>query len=188
MDINEFLRNGGYVVPNPNYNPKSKKNKEPRYVVSNIPSSGITGSQYQLTLESQKSSLLGKESEFERALDYHLSPSMNNVGLDYDLARAQDWYTKAFNGIVMQGLIGELALGISKGGADLAVALTRDVPIKVIDYTLDKIFGTGPVLQKTVGYNSFDYSNPVSSGLGSLPSFCNKCLDVRINLLIVSTI
>lgn len=174
MDINEFLRNGGYVVPNPNYNPKSKKNKEPRYVVSNIPSSGITGSQYQLTLESQKSSLLGKESEFERALDYHLSPSMNNIGLDYDLARAQAWYTKAFNGIVMQGLIGELALGIPKGGADLAVALTRDVPIKVIDYTLDKIFGTGPVLQKTVGYNSFNYSNPVSSGLGSLQDYIRE--------------
>ena len=140
MDVLDFInRNGQRTVPNPNYNPKSKKNTEPPTIIvpdaQPIPDDVIEMAKRDaLNQFSIDSGTADKYREF--GLNYN--PKEN---LDKQLADAQSNWSKAVNALG-QTLVSEIAIGIPKGVSDL------------IDFVGQK-----------VGLSDPNYSNPVSQFL-----------------------
>lgn len=144
MNIAKLIESGGYVeVPNPNYNPRAKKNKQPKTIKV------LSGNQ-----EVDDAVMLGREGEenkwsvdagsIQKYRDYGINytPQAAASGsLDKQLADAQGTFTKVGNSIA-QAVVSELALGIPKGFTDL------------ID-----------VVGQAVGLSDKDYTNPVSAKL-----------------------
>lgn len=140
MDVLDFInRNGQRTVPNPNYNPKSKKNTEsPTIIVPDaqpIPDDVIEMAKRDaLNQFSIASGTADKYREF--GLNYN--PKDN---LDKQLADAQSNWSKAINALG-QTLVSEIGIGTVKGVSDL------------IDFVGQK-----------VGLSDPNYSNPVSQYL-----------------------
>lgn len=140
MNIYDFIKTGGQeTVPNPAYNPKSKKNKVPATItrpqltptVDNAVNMAIVdfNNQYSIT---------AKENEKYAKHGLNYNPREN---MDVQLAEVQSTWTKWGNGIA-QTLVSELLIGIPKGASDL------------IDF-----------IGQSVGLSSPDYTNPVSQFL-----------------------
>jgi len=121
MNVNEFLQNNGKTtVPNPEYNPKSKKNKQP-------PTIDV------VTLDSDKNALhdVIKQSyadanivdakiaeKYEKyGLNWNAREAANG-SLDHQLSEQQGWFSKLGNAL-LQGVWNETAVGIVKGFGDL---------------------------------------------------------------------
>ena len=140
MDVLDFInRNGQRSVPNPNYNPKSKKNTEPPTIIvpdaQPIPDDVIEmAKRNALNQFSIASGIADKYREF--GLNYN--PKEN---LDKQLADAQSNWSKAINALG-QTLVSEIGIGTVKGVSDL------------IDFVGQK-----------VGLSDHNYSNPVSQYL-----------------------
>lgn len=140
MDVLDFIqRNGMQEVPNPNYNPKSKKNKQPPIIKapqlqptsSNAVNMAIVdfNNQYSITKE---------ENDKYSSYGLNYSPLDN---MDKELANAQSTATK-FGNALAQTFVSELGIGTIKAGSDL------------IDF-----------IGQAVGLSSPDYTNPVSEFL-----------------------
>ena len=140
MDVLDFInRNGQRTVPNPNYNPKSKKNTEPPTIIvpdaQPIPDDVIEMAKRDaLNQFSIDSGTADKYREF--GLNYN--PKEN---LDKQLADVQSNWSKAVNALG-QTLVSEIGIGTAKGVSDL------------IDFVGQK-----------VGLSDHNYSNPVSQYL-----------------------
>ena len=140
MDVLDFInRNGQRTVPNPNYNPRSKKNTEPPTIIvpdaQPIPDDVIEMAKRDaLNQFSIDSGTADKYREF--GLNYN--PKEN---LDKQLADAQSNWSKAINALG-QTLVSEIGIGTVKGVSDL------------IDFVGQK-----------VGLSDHNYSNPVSQYL-----------------------
>lgn len=121
MNINEFLQNNGKTtVPNPNYNPKSKKNTQP-------PTIDV------VTLDSNKNALRDaiKQTYTEADIvDSKIAEKYEKYGLnwnareaangslDHQLSEQQGWFSKLGNAL-LQGVWNEMAVGTVKGFGDL---------------------------------------------------------------------
>ena len=112
MDFEQFWNEGGGIVKNPNYNPKSKKNTEPPTLV--IPDLGAM----EQTLE-------------YNTLGYNLNDygDYNKLGergiqvnrfenFDKELSKSQSAFSKWTNAIG-QTLVSEIGLGTAEGFSDL---------------------------------------------------------------------
>ena len=141
MDINKFLNEGlDKQVPNPNYNPRSKKNKGPKTVTitdlgpdrDNTVSMVGKGMLEQYSISAQQA---------KRYRDEGLSWNPYD-NLEKELADNQGVLEQAYNSFI-QTTVGEIGIGTVKGFSDL------------IDATLAKVF-------KVV---DDDYTNPVSKQL-----------------------
>jgi len=143
MDFNEFIKNNGTItIANPDYNPRSKKNKGPRTldiidleadknaVVDVVKKDLLNG--YRVNYEDIK--------KYEKA-GLHWNPrDAANGSLDFQLAEVQSNWAKLRNAIGQT--IVDTTLDVVKGGVDLLDAIGQ-----------------------AVGVSDHDYSNPVSAKL-----------------------
>ena len=144
MDVLEFIRNKGKTqVPNPRYNPKSKKNTEPPFI--SVP---YINQNYDPFVQLNRTDLFNQASvnaeEIQKYRDYGLNWNPRdaaNGSLDRQLAEAQSASSK-FMHALEQAVVSEVGLGTLKGLSDL-------------------IDGIG----QAVGASDHDYSNPVSRKL-----------------------
>ena len=137
MVINDDTLGGGFIA-NPNYNPKSKKNKEPKAIQS------ITAP----TVQSAGADFIAKSADErwkmdnpERFLEQGITPNLVSKSLNNELARAQGTFTK-FGNALAQTIVSEVGLGTLKGLSDLV-----------------------DVVGQITGSSDHDYSNPVSQFL-----------------------
>lgn len=139
MNIEEYVKNGGLkTVINPDYNPNSKKNKQPKFIdivdtsgANDLP--GITAYEKQL----DKQWIVPTE-ETEKYRKYGISYNTVSKNLDKELADAQSNWVKVFNS-VGQTFVSEIGLGTFKAFSDIA------------DFIAFQVF-----------QSDNDYSNPVS--------------------------
>ena len=140
MDVLDFInRNGQRTVPNPNYNPKSKKNTEPPTII--VPDAQPIPDD---VIEMAKRDALNQFSIASETTDKYREFGLNynpKENLDKQLADAQSNWSKAINALG-QTLVSEIAIGTVKGVSDL------------IDFVGQK-----------VGLSDHNYSNPVSQYL-----------------------
>ena len=137
MVINDNTLGGGFV-PNPNYKPKSKKNKEPK-VIQDITAPTVQSAGADFIAGS--ADMRWKMDNPERFVEQGITPNLVSKNLNNELARAQGNFTK-FGNALAQTIVSEIGLGTVKGLSDLVDA----------------------VGQRT-GLSDHDYSNPVSQFL-----------------------
>ena len=140
MDVLDFInRNGQRTVPNPNYNPKSKKNTEPPTII--IPDAQPIPDD---VIEMAKRDALNQFSIASGTADKYREFGLNynpKENLDKQLAERQSNWSKLTNALG-QTLVSEVLLGTAKGLSDL------------VDFVGQK-----------VGLSDHNYSNPVSQYL-----------------------
>ena len=148
MNISEFIETGGKkVIPNPNYNPRSKKNKEPKTIVVDDlePKEDRAIDMARADLYNQWS-VPAEETEKYRNYGLNWNPREAADGsLDAQLANAQSNFSKTANALG-QTIVNEVLLGIPLGISD----------------TIDFIIGSA---MKPITGEENDYSNPVSDFL-----------------------
>lgn len=142
MDVFDFINNNGSeVIPNPDYNPKSKKNTVPKYINRPIINSN----------NSEIVDFVNKGLRSQTAVDSKLNEKYTKYGLEYNnwenvdkqLAERQSNWEKGFNALA-QIVVSEIGIGSVKGLFDIG------------DYIWSNVFG---LAEK-------NYSNPVSQTLG----------------------
>ena len=140
MDVLDFINKGGKKeVPNPLFNPRSKKNKQPRSVViQNLEPDNDAAVNMAVADAMNQHSIDSKTADKyrERGLNWN---SFEN--LDLQLAEQQSAFSKIGNALA-QTVVSELLLGTAKGISDLF-----------------DLIGQG------VGLSDKNYSNPVSEFL-----------------------
>lgn len=137
MVINDDTLGGGFV-PNPNYKPKSKKNKEPK-VIQDITAPTVQSAGADFIAGS--ADMRWKMDNPERFLEQGITPNLVSKNLNNELARAQGNFTK-FGNALAQTVVSEIGLGTVKGLSDLVDAVGQ-----------------------LTGLSDHDYSNPVSQFL-----------------------
>ena len=137
MNITEYIKNKGkIVVQNPNYNPKSKKNKEPQFIeIPNLePTTGFFSEGAQKEAEER---IYVPEKEVDKYGKHGIQWNQyeaNNGSLDKQLADAQGAFTKFGNGLA-QALVSEIGLGTLKGFSDLIDWVAQGISVSDKDYT-----------------------------------------------------
>lgn len=144
MDANLFLQNEGLrTIANPNYNPKSKKNKGPRTLdiidlsadrnqLQNIVAQDLLNQERVSTKEARKYEKYG--------INWNAKEAANG-SLDVQLAEAQSNWAK-FGNALAQTVVSEIGLGTMIGISDLFDAVGQ-----------------------AIGKSDHDYNNPVSAKL-----------------------
>lgn len=118
MDTTQFINKGGYEVLNPLWS-KSKKNTQPKTIISASPQQGGLAETF---YRANPSNFV-----FEGAnkyLRYGITPNRVSPNLDKELADAQSNWAKGFNSI-SQAVISETLLGTLKAFPDLFDAITN---------------------------------------------------------------
>ena len=142
MDVLDFInRNGQRVVPNPNYNPKSKKNTEPATIV--VPDVQ--------PIADDAVELAKRDALNQFSIDSNITDKYRKFGLNYNpkenldnqLANVQSNWSKAFNAAI-QTVGSEVVLGTIKAFSDIG------------DYAYNLV---------TNDENN-DYTNPLSKMIG----------------------
>lgn len=123
MDTSEVFKSGGINIPNPNYNPKSKKNKEKPYIFTNNVGR-YTNPQAEAVASSAGDNWIMDESYTRKYQRYGITPNKVSPNLDKELADAQSNWTKGFNAI-SQAVVSETLLGTLKAFPDLFDAITN---------------------------------------------------------------
>ena len=140
MDVLDFInRNGQRVIANPNYNPRSKKNKEPRSII--VPDvRPVSDDAVTLARKGalEQFSIASNEADKYRRFGLNYNPRED---LDSQLAERQSNWSKLTNALG-QTLVSEIILGTGKGLSDL------------FDF-----------VGQTIGISDSNYSNPVSQYL-----------------------
>lgn len=144
MNFDEFIQNQGAVtVPNPNYNPRSKKNKGPR----TLDIIDLSADRNNLRDVVKKDLETGVRADYDDIAKYErYGVSWNprdaaNGSLDVQLAEAQSNWAKLGNALA-QTVVSEIGLGTALGISDLFDAIGQ-----------------------AIGVSDHDYNNPVSAKL-----------------------
>lgn len=137
MDIDKIFDEGGYRIPNPNYDKRKKKNNdEPPTILSSNPN--VVGN-------SLASGIYGSTSDFwlmgdtKKYQDYGVSPRPG-IDLDKELADKQSGWAKIFNS-VGQTVVSEIGLGTVKGFTDLLGFLGEKIGL--IDSNYNNVLSQG---------------------------------------------
>jgi len=137
MDVLDFInRNGQRTIPNPNYNPRSKKNTQPPTLI--VPDTQV--------FPDEAVELARRDALNQFSIDSNIADKYREYGINYNprenldkvLADAQSNWSKGINALG-QTLISEIVLGTARGISDLVDAVGQ-----------------------AVGLSDHDYSNPVS--------------------------
>lgn len=123
MDTEKVFNNSGYIVPNPNYNPKTKKGRSqsPTIHVMGVDESGGNGAADVFAKDVSDMWTMGDTSKYQR---YGITPNRISPNLDKELADAQSNWTKGFNAIA-QAVVSQSVLGTLKAFPDLFDAITN---------------------------------------------------------------
>lgn len=160
MNISEIINGDGtMMIPNPNYNPRAKKNKQPKYIsVPNVQTQTDPFLRMARQDAYTQTSINAKEAEKYNKYGLNWSPNRN---MDAELAEAQSNWTKLGNALA-QTVVDEFIGGTIQSFADMAVAMPQALA-KITDTVLEKVFDVeGDKVQNALGMRDEDYSNPVS--------------------------
>lgn len=117
MDTSEVFKSGGMSIPNPNYNPKKKKNKEAPYIFTNNVGRYVNP-QAEAVASSAGDNWIMDENYTSKYQRYGITPNRISPNLDKELADAQSNWAKAGNALA-QTVISEIGLGTALGITDL---------------------------------------------------------------------
>ena len=136
MDVQDLInRNGKKEIPNPNYNPNSKKNTVPPTItVDDLDPLESTDPGLLKSIANSTPLLSGDDIEKYRKYGINYNRREANLigsrNLDYQLAEAQSNWEKAGNAL-LQTVVSEIGLGTIGGFVDL------------FDFVASKVFGAG---------------------------------------------
>ena len=152
MNVDDFMKTGGYVtVKNPNYNPKAKKNKQPKYI-QQLDLSGKEKDPITSPLIDDADNRFSVPGEVvDKYARYGITYNRVSKNLDGELAKAQSSLTQTFNGLA-QAVVSEVI-----GGTVQAITDMGGTAYTLVDTLADKILGDAYDRDE-----SKDFSNPVS--------------------------
>lgn len=133
MDVLSFIQNNGMkVVDNPNYNPKSKFNIEPKkVVVPNLKPGSNNAVNMAIVDFNNQYSISEKENEKYRKYGLNYNP---HEDMNLQLAEAQSAWKKWGNAIA-QTLVSEIGIGTVKAGSDLIDFMGQALKLSDPDYS-----------------------------------------------------
>lgn len=194
MDVLDFIkRKGVETIPNPNYNPKSKKNKQPAtFTVNDVTPDNNFG--VRMAVKDARERRIYDEDTINKYSKYGITYN-DWEDLDTQLAEKQSNWEKARNSLY-QTVVSEIGLGTLRGISDLVDAV---INAATNTFTGEKQDYSNPVSQKLQEWqedfkNNYDiYSKPgtdISNGglsdfgwwMSNLPSVASS-----LTLLIPST-
>lgn len=135
MDVAEFLKNKGLsTVKNPNYNPRSKKNKQPPFIqVQDL--SGEDNDPFMPAVQKDIAEGYKVSSDaIKKYTDHGISYNRVSPSLDAELAQTQGAFTKLGNGLA-QALVSEVGIGTVKAFSDLIDWVAQGISVSDKDYT-----------------------------------------------------
>lgn len=118
MDTTQFINKGGYEVLNPLWS-KSKKNTQPKTIISASPQQGGLAETFYRANPSNF--VFEGANKYQR---YSITPNRISPNLDKELADAQSNWAKGFNAI-SQAVVSEIFLGTIKAFPDLFDSITN---------------------------------------------------------------
>lgn len=132
MDTSEVFKSGGINIPNPNYNPKKKKNKEAPYIFTNNVGRYVNP-QAEAVASSAGDNWVMDENYTSKYQRYGITPNKVSPNLDKELADAQSNWAKAGNALA-QTVISEIGLGTALGITDLFDMIGSKIGLLDNDY------------------------------------------------------
>lgn len=132
MNTDNVFKNSGYIVSNPNYNPKTKKGRSqsPTLHVIGVDDAGGNGAADVFASNVNDMWTMGDTSKYQR---YGITPNRISPNLDKELADAQSNWAKAGNALA-QTIVSEIGLGTALGITDLFDMIGSKIGILDDDY------------------------------------------------------
>lgn len=132
MNTDNVFKNSGYIVSNPNYNPKTKKGRSqsPTLHVIGVDDAGGNGAADVFASNVNDMWTMGDTSKYQR---YGITPNRISPNLDKELADAQSNLAKAGNALA-QTIVSEIGLGTALGITDLFDMIGSKIGILDNDY------------------------------------------------------
>nr|DAT99964.1 MAG TPA: hypothetical protein [Crassvirales sp.] len=132
MNTDNVFKNSGYIVSNPNYNPKTKKGRSqsPTLHVIGVDDAGGNGAADVFASNVSDMWTMGDTSKYQR---YGITPNRVSTNLDKELADAQSNWAKAGNALA-QTVISEIGLGTALGITDLFDMIGSKIGLLDNDY------------------------------------------------------
>ena len=132
MNTDNVFKNSGYIVSNPNYNPKTKKGRSqsPTLHVIGVDDAGGNGAADAFASNVSDMWTMGDTSKYQR---YGITPNRISPNLDKELADAQSNWAKAGNALA-QTVISEIGLGTALGITDLFDMIGSKIGLLDDDY------------------------------------------------------
>lgn len=117
MNTSEIYNQGGVLTLNPRYNPKSKKNKEPKFIIdpagTNNASAGLASNFYNANITGFD--MIENPQQYQH---YGAAPNRITQDINKELAARQSAWSK-FGNAFAQTLVSEIGLGTALGFTDL---------------------------------------------------------------------
>ena len=132
MNTDNVFKNSGYIVSNPNYNPKTKKGRSqsPTLHVIGVDDAGGNGAADVFANNVNDMWAMGDTSKYQR---YGITPNRISTNLDKELSDAQSNWAKAGNALA-QTIVSEIGLGTALGITDLFDMIGSKIGILDDDY------------------------------------------------------
>lgn len=132
MNTDNVFKNSGYIISNPNYNPKTKKGRSqsPTLHVIGVDDAGGNGAADVFASNVNDMWTMGDTSKYQR---YGITPNRISPNLDKELADAQSNWAKAGNALA-QTVISEIGLGTALGITDLFDMIGSKIGLLDNDY------------------------------------------------------
>lgn len=132
MNTDNVFKNSGYIVSDPNYNPKTKKGRSqsPTLHVIGVDDAGGNGAADVFASNINDMWTMGDTSKYQR---YGITPNRISPNLDKELADAQSNWAKAGNALA-QTVISEIGLGTALGITDLFDMIGSKIGLLDDDY------------------------------------------------------
>ena len=132
MNTDNVFKNSGYIVSNPNYNPKTKKGRSqsPTLHVIGVDDAGGNGAADVFASNVNDMWTMGDTSKYQR---YGITPNRISTNLDKELSDAQSNWAKAGNALA-QTIVSEIGLGTALGITDLFDMIGSKIGILDDDY------------------------------------------------------
>ena len=132
MNTDNVFKNSGYIISNPNYNPKTKKGRSqsPTLHVIGVDDAGGNGAADVFASNVNDMWAMGDTSKYQR---YGITPNRVSPNLDKELADAQSNWTKAGNALA-QTIVSEIGLGTALGITDLFDMIGSKIGLLDDDY------------------------------------------------------
>lgn len=132
MNTDNVFKNSGYIVSNPNYNPKTKKGRSqsPTLHVIGVDDAGGNGAADVFASNVNDMWTMGDTSKYQR---YGITPNRISSNLDKELSDAQSNWAKAGNALA-QTIVSEIGLGTALGITDLFDMIGSKIGILDDDY------------------------------------------------------
>lgn len=160
MDLNKVLDTGGVYVPNPNYNPKKKKNKEPQFILSTDVGSNLSSHVENTAYGAGNMYDTYNYNDIKQYLNKGMTPSRVHTPYElYNELVASQTNGEKIKNSLYQTFVSELGLGTLKAFTDLPGAAAT-IGSEAINGITNAVFG-----RDLINTSDNDFSNPLSAKL-----------------------